>query len=294
MPKPTFFNKLAISKRKCKFTKFEDKQKEIGSSVKKYEEEKFKYITGKDKSFAFSYIPQRCQQTHFFVYQSWDKHLLTEEELDKLIWNRDIPKVKSCIQQRIKDKVFKNKQQWIDDMYLAKNGIISIKYISSKYGFDECSSDGRGKTYYNKIVKRIYLCSGGRANFLTRNHRIMGVEHTNGKSGNSLNKEDMEIYRKQIDYVNKLPKRSLQRQIYQPSKVIQELVQVVDGIKPNYIKKDEQGNIKMSKGNSKYILYDMKGFKQHIKLLMDYEQFKNYKDRFNEIINNFPKRSVNQ
>lgn len=295
MPKPTLFNRANMSKRKGKFKQVGEKQQELGSSVKKYNDERFKYNSTKNMSFAISYIPRKCRQTYLFTFQNWDKHLLTEDELDKVVWDRPLSKISDTSRDVIKDIIFTNKQEWIDDMYLAQNGIIAVDYISKKYGFDEyCANGGRGKTFYNIVVKRYFLVSGGRVNFMSRNHRLMGVEHINGKSGNNLNKQDFEIYEIQSTFVKDLPNRSSERNIYQPSKWAYELVQIIDGMKPNYVKKDNKGNILKCKGNSKYILYDMKGLQSEVKTLITYKQFYPYEDRLKEIISNFPKISVNQ
>lgn len=296
MPKPTLFNKTNMVKRPGNFKQIDFiRQQEIGSSVKKYNNEEFKYVSGKNKSFAYSHIPQRAEQRPLFTPLGWDEHLLTVEEIESLVWDRPMPKINPIAQKLIKEKVLNNRQEWIDDMYLVQHGIVSVNFISKKYGFDKyCANGDKGKTYYNYFVKRYFNISGERINFMSRNLRLKGVEHTNGKSGNMLNTIDMKIHDKQIEFVKKLPNRSVQRDIYQPSKWVEEFVQIVDGMKPSFMKKDENGQPIKSKDKTKYILYNMGGLKQQVAQLLQYKQFIPYENRVQEILDNFTTKSVNQ
>lgn len=74
---------------------------------------------------------------------------------------------------------------------------------------------------------------------------------------------------------------------------MENLIRVVDGIKGNYVKLDEDGQPKLSK-NGKHILYDLKNLRKALQEVIEYKQFEPYKERVKEILDNYPKTSTNQ
>lgn len=192
------------------------------------------------------------------------------------------------------------RQDFINDLFCCSQGLLKVDYVAEKWKFKELfhpnlhSSGGRedsGKTELNKIIKRLYLISGGRVNYISRKHQLMGMQH----ALKSKDKANVNIYKNQYNIVSKLPNNSSLRKIMEPSSYLYEVLQIVDSFKPNCVQYDEEGNVKIQKGNNKCTLYDMDKLRnEYISTLINYLQFSDYKDKILEIIENYPVTSDNQ
>lgn len=172
----------------------------------------------------------------------------------------------------------KNKQDWIDDLYLKSLGIIYTNYVSSKYGFDMINKKtGKlmlGKSSLNKVIKRLHSVSGTRINFLSEKLVLKGVQHYSQKGKSKFN-YDKDI--EQFNLVKELPRNSAARKLYVPSKWIEYLVNDIIAIESKHIKIDKNGREYVNKKEVKSELFN----------LIKYSRYRNHEDKLMEIIKNF-------
>lgn len=172
----------------------------------------------------------------------------------------------------------KNKQEWIDDLYLKSLDIIYTNYVASKYGFDYYNNKTHklipGKTNLNKVIKRLHSVSGTRINFLSRKLIMKGVLHykTTGRQ-----KFDYDAHLDQYNYVKSLPRNAIERKLYIPSEWLDYLVQDIISIESKHLIVDDKGNEWINKG----------AVKNDLTSLLNYDRYKNHKERLLEIIANF-------
>ena len=294
MPKAVRENKSRRKHRKAEFENYYNKEKEIGTSVTKFEEEDFKCLKKKNQVIPVTSVPKESKQTFIFTMYNWKGELLSKENVIKLVWNRPTTKVSLNAIIAIRKIIGDREQEFEEDLYLTGQGMIAINYVADKWGFTKYACNGHpGKTALNTIKKRYLLISGGRMYFFTPKLESDGVIHTNGQSGNKNNDYDYEIYLKQKQFVDELYNSDKRRQLFVCPEWMENLIRVVDGIKGNYVKLDENGQPKLSK-NGKHILYDLKNLRKALQEVIEYKQFEPYKERVKEILDNYPKTSTNQ
>lgn len=172
----------------------------------------------------------------------------------------------------------KDKQDWIDDLYLKSLGIIYTNYVSSKYGFDRINKETGelipGKSLLNKVIKRLHTISGTRINFLSEKLVLKGVQHYSQKGKNKFNYDrDVE----QFNLVKQLPRNSVERKLYVPSSWIEYLVNDIIAIESKYIK--------INKNGKEYV--NKKEVKKELLNLLKYSRYRNHEEKLMEIISNF-------
>lgn len=294
MAKPVCQNKRRISKRKAKFENIGIKEKEVGTSVTKFDTEQFVNNTKKGQSMAVTVVPKKVNTTYLFTPYNWDSKLLTKQECLDLIWKRKYKRIRNKALEKIWQLVEPNLQEFEEDLYLTSLGMLAVGYVADKWGFTEYACKGKpGKTALNYVKKRYTCISGGRMYFYTPHMRSSGVLHTNGDSGDKASAYDYEIYLKQSEFVNFLENADKQRQLFVIPKWLENLVQIIDGIKGNCKKLDENGQELRDK-DGKHILYDTNAIRQQLQIIKDFKQFEDVKDRVCEIIDNYPTDWKNQ